>query len=342
VEGRGGGDPRSRPAARAEGEATDPTPQALSRPRGSRALALLFPVFAFLCAALFMALYTARTRWISPGMDAFTHDAAPYPFRFRILIPGIARFLNETAHVPLGIAYAAIGTLAVFALLLVYERFLALWLERDFARVLAFGLLYPMAWNYLGLNLMYFPFDLPGLCFFTAGLLLLVRRQWLLYYPLFALATINRETTWFLTVVFLFTEWGRMRKGALLAHVLAQAVLWVAIKAALYQAFPGAERALFGSLWWKNQATLVGMFTLRDNGLKDWAKLFLMFGGFWMLVPFVWRGQPPFVRRALLAAPVLIAPMFLVGTIDEARQFPELIPLIATPVLLRLGAMLAR
>jgi hypothetical protein len=308
--------------------------------RGSRALSLVVPAVYFLCGALFMELYTARTRWISPGMDAFTHDAAPFPFRFRILIPLLARILNEDAHVPLALAYAGIGTLSVFGLLLAYDRFLAQFLPRDFARVLAFGILYPLAWNYLGLNLMYFPFDMPCVFFFTAGLLLMVQQRWQLYYPLFALATINRETTWFLTVVLLFTAFGRMPARSLLLHVLAQAALWVAIKVALYHAFADANPALFGSLWWKNSATLMGMFTLQGNGLKDWAKLFLMFGGLWMLVPFVYKGQPEFLRRALWASPVLILPMFLVGTIDEARQFPELIPLIATPVLVSIGRVL--
>jgi hypothetical protein len=308
--------------------------------RGSRVLSLVVPAFYFLCATLFMELYTARTRWISPGMDAFTHDAAPFPFRFRILIPLIARILNEDAHVPLWFAYFAIGTLSVFGLLLAYDRFLALFLPRDLARVLAFGMLYPLAWNYLGLNLMYFPFDMPCMFFFTAGLLLLYQRRWEFYYPLFALATINRETTWFLTVVLLFTAFGRMRGRTLALHVLSQAALWIAIKWALYRQVPDADRALFGSLWWKNEATLAGMFTLQGDGPKDWLKLFLMFGGLWMLVPWVYKGQPEFLRRALWAAPVLILPMFLVGTIDEARQFPELIPLIATPVFVRLGRIL--
>ena len=68
--------------------------------------------------------------------------------------------------------------------------------------------------------------------------------------------------------------------------------------------------------------------------------MLFMFGGLWLLVPFVLREQPRFVRRALLTFPVFLLPMLVVGTIDEARLYAEWVPLVATACLLALATQL--
>ena len=302
-----------------------------------RPLRLVLPLVYLGCAALFVDAYTAMTRWISPGMDAFTHGAAPFPFRYRVLVTGAAAML-ERFGVPLRWAYFALATLAVFVLLLAFDRLLSRFVRRDFARVLALGLLYPLAWNYLGLNRMYFPFDLPGIALFTLGLVFLVEQKWAPYYLVFALATVNRETTWLLTVILLAVEWGRMPVRTLAAHVAAQAAIWVAIKVALAAAHPGGPQ--FANMVSQNVATWTGMLTFSHAGLRDTAKLALMFGGLWLLVPFLWREQPRFVQRALLTFPVFLLPMLVVGTIDEARLYAEWVPLVGLTCLLALARRL--
>ena len=305
--------------------------------RGNRALGAAMTAFHFLSAALFMTFYTGRTRWIPPGMEGFTNGQAPYPFRYRVLAPLLARASATLTHLPLALVYAALGTLAVFGLLLVFERLLAEFARRDLARVLAPAILYPVAWNYCGLNLMYFPFDMPGLFFMVAACLCLVRRSWPLYYALFVLGTLNRETTWFWTVLFLLVEFRRLPFRALTAHLAAQAAIWVGLKIALYDLFPGSERALFATMLPKNLDTWHGMLTLHGTGLKDWAKAVLMFGGLWLAVPFVLRGQPRFVQRTLWGVVPFVAAMIIVGTIDEARVYGEILPLVTLPVLIWLA-----
>ena len=206
-----------------------------------RSLKIVLPLAYLGCAALFVDVYTAMTRWISPGMAAFTHGQAPFPFRYRVLVTGLASFL-ERAGLPLHAAYFLLATLAVFVLLLAFDQFLALFVRRDFAHVLAPGILYPLGWNYLGLNRMYFPFDLPGVALFTLALVLLAERRWAWFYVVFALATLNRETTWLLTFILLAVEWGRLPTRTLAAHVVTQALIWVALKVALAQAFPGGPQ----------------------------------------------------------------------------------------------------
>ena len=310
----------------------------MSAEGSSRTLAWVTRAAYLGCAAVFVDAYTAMTRWISPGMDAFTHDLAPFPFRYRILVPSLARFLAEGTGFPLGHCYFAIAVLAVFAILLSFDVLLASFVRRDAARVLAFGILYPLSWNYLGLNRMYFPFDLPGVALFTLGLVFLVRGSWLAYYAVFVLATINRETTWILTLILVVTAWDRMPRRALLLHVLAQGLLWLGIKAGLAALYPGGPQ--FANMAAQNLSTWRGMLTLSGNGAKDWAKLVLLYGGMAWLVPFALREGPRFFRRAWLVFPLFLVPMLVVGTIDEARLYAEWIPLAAAPVLLALARRL--
>jgi len=302
-----------------------------------RSLKIVLPLVYLGCAALFVDVYTAMTRWISPGMNAFTHGQAPFPFRYRVLVTGLASLL-ERAGLPLHIAYFLLATLAVFVLLLAFDRFLALYVRPDFARVLALGILYPLGWNYLGLNRMYFPFDLPGVALFTLALVFLAQRRWAWFYVVFALATLNRETTWLLTFILLAVEWGRLPGRTLAAHVVTQALIWIAIKFATAQAFPGGPQ--FANMVAKNVETWTGMLTFSRAGLRDVAKLLLMFGGLWLLVPFVRREQPRFIRRALLTFPVFLLPMLVVGTIDEARLYAEWVPFVAAAALLTLARLI--
>jgi hypothetical protein len=48
-------------------------------------------------------------------------------------------------------------------------------------------------------------YDMPSLFLFMLGLLLLYEKKWWLYYPVFILATLNRETSCFLTLIYAVT-----------------------------------------------------------------------------------------------------------------------------------------
>jgi len=179
----------------------------------ARALArLIVPAGYGLLALLFMAAYTSITSWPAAGMTGFTEGDVGGPFRYRILVPLLARAAAAVLSRPLLFwIYGAIGSLAVFGLLLAYRALLRSFVRPELATLLAPVILYPTAWNYIALNRLYFPFDMPAMFFFVAGWLAIQRRRWALYYPLLALATLNRETSWVLPVVFALVEYGRLR-----------------------------------------------------------------------------------------------------------------------------------
>ena len=298
---------------------------------------LVLAVYGLL-ALLFMGAYTSVARWPAVGMAGFTDGEATGPFRYRILVP----FLARTAAAVFGRdrlfwIYGALGTLALVGLMLCYRALLSAFMRPKMATLLAPAILYPAAWNYIVLNRFYFPFDVPALFFFVAGWLAILRRRWAFYYPLLALATLNREMSWVLPVVFALVERGRLPWRTWAFHVSAQCALWVAIKLALYRMLSSPDAPLFEPALPLNLETWSGMLLLRGSGLRDWAKLALVFGSLWLALPFVMRDSPQFVRRSLWVAVPVVAALFFVGIVDEVRVYAELVAPITTPVLLALA-----
>ncbi len=285
-------------------------------------------------AALFMAFYTVRTAWLPPwGIEGLTY-AAPFPFRYRILSTLLPGALARLTGARLEWLYAVQGTLYVWGALLVFRRLLARFMRADLAGVLAPGLLYGMTWHYCAMNLLYFPFDVPAVFFFVAGWCLLLERRWALYYPVFALATLNRETCLALTGVFALVGFRRMPMRTLVAHVAAQVALWIGIKAALWMAFaPGGHQLYIDSLE-KNRYTLMQVIHMRDEGPKVVAKFLLWCGGLWAALPFITRGQPEPIRRSLGVIGPFFLGMVFVGTLREMRIYGELIPVVMAPSLI--------
>lgn len=67
-----------------------------------------------------------------------------------------------------------------------------------------------------------YPYNLPAVLFTTLGLIALYRKQWTLYYVLFAFATLNRETSYFLAFVYLAVSFGQEKPSSTLRHLTAQ------------------------------------------------------------------------------------------------------------------------
>jgi hypothetical protein len=175
---------------------------------------------------------------------------------------------------------------------------------------------------------LYYPSDMPAILFFTLGLSLLYARRWLLFYPLFVLATFNRETSCFLTLVFVLAYWGRIPLRTLVSHALAQAVLWVAIKSFLRLAFP--DNPGFGAFDLK--------FAGNMRYLADVSNLpfFLSSMGF-ILLPtllLVRRVADEFTKRSILLVIPFFLGMTLVGNLHELRIYGELIPVVLTALIL--------
>ena len=116
----------------------------------------------------------------------------------------------------------------------------------------SFIILIPLAWNYIFINGLidgaglYYPYDIPSLTFFAAGIILFLQKKWIWFYPVFLLACLNRESACFITlgVFFLnlklrdydFISLLKLNKG-LIIHVIAQTSIWIVLRITLSYIF---------------------------------------------------------------------------------------------------------
>jgi hypothetical protein len=175
---------------------------------------------------------------------------------------------------------------------------------------------------------LWYPWDIPGVLFVTLGLVLLHGRRWTAYYAVFALATLNRETTYFLTLVYSLTALGRDDRATILRHVAAQGGIWLALKTALYLAFR------------ENRAQGMGLFDVQLlRNLRQLARpdvlvtVLRSWGMLWIVAALgLRRIEDRFLRRALLASGVQLAILLLVGVVEELRVYGEIIPIVLAAV----------
>jgi hypothetical protein len=220
----------------------------------------------------------------------------------------------------LGVMYVSmLGFLLVLCAFLSATLVLPGWLAHG--ATLATGLAVPIF--FAGLTYIY---DFPQLLLFTAALLAMARgRRWA-YYPLLALACLNKETSILLPVVLALWLGRRALTPRWAAHLAAQFTIGLAIVAAIGWVFrnnPGGEAE----------------FHLQRNLSGGWSTLgwvrlafmaVLTAGALWGA-----RRGSRFLRAGLAGtlAP-LVAATLVLGYLDELRDYYEALPFIVALVLL--------
>ncbi len=319
-------------------------------------------------SAHFALFYTLNTRPML-NLPAFEIGVERAPFQYRALTSWIYAAADRTLHIPVTLAKhlpPSMSTVDSFVTLLL--SFVSLltavlatrsaleWLTEGSAGWSRWGalLVLPMGYYHYLLEFghpcctpMQLPYDLPSLAFFATGIALIVQGRVAWLYPVFLLATLNRESTVFLIMLFglyRFAGWsGRSRerppsRRALLTgvHVVALTLLWLALRVMLHHLFhppavPGAQAAGFEIHVRDNLGYLLRPYY--------WTSFLSLFGFTWLFVYAHWRDVPSAgVRRMLWIGPIYLGAMYLVGVLSEIRIFGELIPLYAIAFTLLLRA----
>jgi hypothetical protein len=161
-------------------------------------------------------------------------------------------------------------------------------------------------------------YDFPALFFFTAGFLLLVRKRWYLFYPVYAIGCMNKETMVLLVVAMVLVHGREMPSRKLSLHLLAQLVIAGMIKAALIVTFrnnPGSsvEFHLFGNIH-----NLLLPYTF-ENAFFLILLCVLVFHDF--------RSKHPVLRRAAWLLLPFVLLMFSFAWLGEIRDLYEIYPL---------------
>ena len=183
-----------------------------------------------------------------------------------------------------------------------------------------------------------FIYDMPSLAFFAAGLYLIYfRKPPLAFVALFAVATLNRETTLFLLPIYALSQavaggrtggtmagrvdWRRLYGADALMVVVPLACYWLAWHQFIFHTFSGNASEYYARI----------PFNLRCFArLRYYPQLA---SGFGFLLPFliVYRRHihDAQLRAWMYVLPIWIGFMFTWGILVETRVFGELLPFIA-------------
>ena len=319
-------------------------------------------------SAHFALFYTLNTRPIL-DLPAFEIGQERAPFQYRILTALLYRLADRTLHIPAALAAhlpPSMGAVHNFVtLILAFGSLVAATVATRFALQRLTGnqawsrwgalLVLPMGYYHYLLEFghpcctpMQLPYDLPSLAFFAIALSLIIagRMAWL--YLVFAIASVNRESTLFLVVLFglwrsAFLDLGslRSRRGLrTLTHVMGLGALWLTIHILLKRwihppPVPGVQIAGFEIHVLDNLGYLFRPYY--------WTSFLSLFGFTWIFVYAHWNDVPNLgIRRMLWIGPVYLVAMYIVGVLSEIRIFGELIPLFAIAFTLLLRALLSK
>jgi len=185
----------------------------------------------------------------------------------------------------------------------------------------------------------WYPYDPYALVFTLALLILLAKQSYGGFTVVFAVATCNRETTFFMTFYLILAAWRTLPFRTLSAWVAVQFLIWVGVKFCLgwcFQAHSGAT--LFQHQYWSNIRFMFDMTYEQQLGysFELLVRLAFMPGQFafiWILPVLGWRYLQHFLRAGLITLIIFIAMMSYVANLYESRIFLETIPWVLTPAL---------
>ncbi|UCC67035.1 MAG: hypothetical protein JSV79_07740, partial [Armatimonadota bacterium] len=167
-------------------------------------------------------------------IEMFAEGTASKPFAYRMLMPWLLGWLNRLNGADdLMLTDIGLRVLVLFGVMVMIRRWLRHFVDPLLADVgpLLLGVMLP------GTFVWYWPYDFAGILVWAVCLLALVERRYVLYLLVFAIGTLNRETTCFLIGVFAVTQWEAL--GA------RRTLRWVGVQAAIFAAiFIGLRLAL--------------------------------------------------------------------------------------------------
>jgi len=280
--------------------------------------------------------FTTNQQYFRARLLDLLNNTAAVPFQYRILVGGLVNLLSRLKlsffpfDAPIHL-FQLMEFLATLFLLIAYRHYLGLFFkDRRLNTLLSFTLVLILPFNFLltRTRAYYYPWDTPSLFFITLGLILLYKQRMLIYYPVFILATLNRETSGFLALIYVLVSLGKRKYATIFIHGALQLGLWVMIKYLLYRIYlhnPG-----------------VGLFQHHFSGNLEYlshpgnyAILASSMGFLWIPTLLLYKKvRDDFARRALFAALPFFLLVMYAAKIGELRHYGELIPIILTGFLL--------
>lgn len=252
------------------------------------------------------------------------------PYQLRILVPLLAHWGARLTPLDVVRCYQILLMGCSVALFTVFGAYVRHWSASRAASWLSLTLALPLFAFYS--HKWFYPYDVPAVFFTTLGLLLMAQRRFTLYLAVFTLATLNRETSVFLTLAFVLTLWDALPRRRFAVLVASQIAIWLALRGFLSWMFalnPGHPVEWHYTTNWN---ALTHLFSAPPTLALASAMVALV--GMWAIGAATRRFQPAFLRRASGVFWPFMASMSIVGVLSETRLYSELIPILLAPALI--------
>lgn len=273
-------------------------------------------VFVLCLAAVYVFLvrYGHEAEWYS--IKKIMSYAGKPPFQHRVMFVVPANAMHAFfPSLETGSCFLAAQVLAAALALWAVKRFSSLFIRADMAFVSQ--LLLVAVW---APTQRYFTFYDIGIMFvFSFCLYHLLRQEFRPYLLMLALGTFNHETTLFLIGVSALLFYRRMNLPALGRFLVLQLVLYGLVRAFLFYCLPANSA-------WEGGKLPYNIFLLTQRQFD----LLLNLGPsiIWLCIAALgWRHAPRDLRCCVVVLPCLLVMTFLVGQVQEARQFDAFLPI---------------
>lgn len=262
-------------------------------------------------------------------------------FQKRFLIPVTASFLSQNTTLSFDQSLKFLTVICTLGLLYYFKKLLEFFYDGMSTHYWCLLLLIPVGWNYMFINAIYHSYDIPSIFFYCLCLHLFLNKKYFLFYFIFTVATLNRESTCFISIsiALLLSKFNlnyRLKDNFttnfnLIRHLLLQATLWF-FMVLLINWFVKDSPGQTYEVTYSTREFITNMW----NGSSSWPFLntetflgnprcFLtLFGCTWMLIPFLWKYIQRDCKKLLLLIPIYIIPALLYANLMETRVYHEL------------------
>jgi hypothetical protein len=253
------------------------------------------------------------------ALSALLSGIAYRPFVYRALVPALVRI--GTLLVPQRLLVFMLISFLMFvgtgycfrALVRIYYG--ANYIAGNLMGVAAVGLI-PSMFSYFN-----YAYDPATIFLSSLSLLLLTKRQSRLFFFVFILSCLNKETSILLIPIFVMFYWREWSKSRILAYAGTLSAVFAVIRMTILWRYSGNPGAAVEHHFWDHQAVI-------------WRAAFfprsmIVMGSLLLLVSRKWRDKPSQLRLGLFLTLVpLVGLCIPFGFVDELRDYYEAYPYI--------------
>jgi hypothetical protein len=193
-------------------------------------------VHFFYLLAAFAITYVYYHKIISP-VDLYTNDYggvfkvlnidAISTIQFRFLVPILVGALTSVIDLPPKAAVYLLTMLFTYLTIIAYYRILCLYFENKlFNSLLALLIIYPLSWNLIAVNNIFFFTDTSSLFFMTFSLYFMLNRNFNLMLVVFFLGVVNHYSIGFIIPAFLLFNYKSLFRFRTISYASALVIIF--------------------------------------------------------------------------------------------------------------------